>query len=524
MVDEQKLSTELTWSWIPWTGATSLFAVAACTASAATVVFVSDNQAPKTWKVEPSVLLAIFSAVSNLAFNSALAAGVAISFWLCADRGTTLSQLHYIWSRGKGFDLFPSIRVGSSARRVAIIATLTYVVQFASGPLLQQSTQLVSMERVSDELLHLDLAQKIPDGWMGDRQNGRVVGFRSAFPAVQRWWKNETIITLNKEGYLCDGTCEGSVAGAGFTSRCSSSTHSLDMMDKKTDGSPVFAIQSSLQNNASSHFLRLTVEYVTEVNSECIATVTVDTCDLDAAVVSYPIRMQNSTVALRSDLLTSMKPVSMYVSPGDARDTPDGEGAGPLAGLHNFVGIYFNDNSTKKINNRTNRPLYNGPGFLADMLFQWDKEKNDPTAFERHCALQWNPHSTQRVLQALHDFMFRSALIVGNGTETQRFEARRVTPTLVYRSDMRYLAAALCALMTGIGLVGSLMWGWWHLRYPVSLSPLETARAFGAPALRGIRADAAVDQILAEVKDVPFKTHADAVGPDGLMKSSSEAL
>jgi hypothetical protein len=215
--------------------------------------------------------------------------------------------------------------------------------------------------------------------------------------------------------------------------------------------------------------------------------------------------MQNSTVALRQDLLTSMSRISTYVSPGDAHNTPDGAGAGPLAGLHNFIGLYFNDNSTKRINSRKKIPLYSGPGFLSDILFKWDKEGIDPTAFSRHCALQWDPNSSQHILRALHDFMFRCALIVGNGTETQSFEARRVAPMLVYRSDRRYLAAALGALMSGLVLVGSLMWGWWHLRYTVSLSPLETARAFGAPVLRGIRPDTTIDEILVEVKDVPFK-------------------
>jgi hypothetical protein len=52
--------------------------------------------------------------------------------------------------------------------------------------------------------------------------------------------------------------------------------------------------------------------------------------------------------------------------------------------------------------------------------------------------------------------------------------------TLIYHSEYPYLAAAAAIIFVAILGVSSTLYGWWELGREVSLSPLETAKAFRA--------------------------------------------
>ena len=221
--------------WFPWVGIISLVTILVCAAASAILVTVSNDKAVETWAIPPAVWLAVVSAASNVAFSSALATGVAIRFWIHASRGTQLTQLHYIWDHGRGLGFARALRAGSEARKVTLLATLAYIAQFSSGPLLQRSTYQTTQGRVSEQTLYLDLADRIPDSWFGIRENGRATNTRQAMPQRQEWYRNDTILVPDKDGYHCDGgICQGLVRGAGFDYTCQSSTGHLDL---STNGS-----------------------------------------------------------------------------------------------------------------------------------------------------------------------------------------------------------------------------------------------------------------------------------------------
>ncbi|KAK3318160.1 hypothetical protein B0H66DRAFT_556378 [Apodospora peruviana] len=512
-----------------WVGIISLFAMIACATASAIVIAVSHNATIDAWEIQPAVLLAIFSAVSNIAFTSALATGVTVRFWLSVSRGASLSQLHYIWEHGHGSGFFAGLRQGPQARRVVLLATLASTMQFVSGPLLQRSTHQISQDRITSEPMVLDLATTIPDGWLGNiDENGLVIGFRRGMVQTQRWWKNETMYTRNQTSYFCDGVCDGYVPGAGLMQTCWSTERHLDLATNETDFQTVFLTNTTLlfNNTATAAgepetpIFRLTTEYLTHVDDKCMATIVVDTCDVVAAVVEYPITIQGSIVSLRRNELTRMKVVSKYISAGDLSSAPVGAGAGPLAGLQNFAGDYMQENATKRYNTILNRTLYFGPGYMADLFFLPDANQfynRDNTSFTQRCQLKWTS-PTEYLLNVLHEWMFRTALNVGSGNSTvitgnetsqrqepQRFDATRTVPAIVFRADLRYLGAAIATTACGLLLVASLMWGWWRLNRRVTLSPLETANAFGAPVLRHVEPDANINQILKKARDVEFR-------------------
>jgi hypothetical protein len=64
------------------------------------ILFISDGQPIHSWKWQPSVYLAILTAISNKALAFAVVQGAVVTFWLNALRGTTLARLHRDWACG----------------------------------------------------------------------------------------------------------------------------------------------------------------------------------------------------------------------------------------------------------------------------------------------------------------------------------------------------------------------------------------------------------------------------------------
>jgi len=504
------LSTESLTFWAPWPGIASILIILTCAVSAAVIVSVSNDNLVEEWNIKPAVLLAILSATSNIAFSTALATGITVQFWLHATCGTLLTQLHYIWDHGRGIGLIRALRAGSEARRVAIIATLCYFLQFATVPLFQRSTYQISQDQPSNTTIFLDLSSRIPDGWFGLMQDGQVVAGRRAMSQAQGWYRNATIKAKNEPGYTCDGgTCVGSVRGAGFTHTCRPlPAREIDLLDSNTDDESVFLIKHVFTEDSNgTPVINLTTLYIDKVEGKCMATLKGDVCEITTATIEYPIIIQNSTVSLRYYDLDKVTTVATYQSASDSLTAPTGTPAGPLVGLKNFLRSWLAVNSTKQFNTAANKTLYTSEGWGSDLFFQ-----AEPWDYGNHsliqCGLTWNS-PTEYVLKAMHDFMFRVALKTGNGTEQQSFDVRKTASKLVFRSEYRYLGAALASTACCLVLVSNLVWGWWQLDRKVTLSPLETARAIGSssngPLFRRVGSDGTIEDILEAVAGVEFK-------------------
>ncbi|KAK3322708.1 hypothetical protein B0H66DRAFT_213213 [Apodospora peruviana] len=509
---EHDHSMEPLYRWTPWLGITSILVIFLCAAGSAIIVAVSNDDVVEEWKIKPAVLLAVLSASSNVAFSTALATGVAVRFWLHATRGTLLTQLHHIWDHGRGIGLIHSLRAGSEARRVAIIATLGYIVQFSTGPLLQRATYQVSQDHVTQSQMFMDISNRIPDGWMGTMQDGTVVAGRKRMSQTQDWYRNATIEAKPEPGYTCEGgTCIGSVRGAGFVSICRPlPVREMALLDKATDDATVFLVKPTYTSTPTgTTYMNLTTFYISDLQGKCMATIKGDECNISTAIVEYPVIISNSTVSLRYYDLSNMTIISPYQSAGDLLSAPTGAGAGPLQGLQDFIEGWLAENSTKLFNTAVNKTLYSSEGFIADIFFQaepWDYSNRSQLI---QCGLSWRS-PTDYVIKAMHDYMFRVALRTGRQyTEKQTFSAAKTTSEIVFWSDNRYLGAALATTACCLALMTNLIWGWWRLDQKVTLSPLETARAFGGavngPLFRHVRPDGTIEDILKAVEGVEFK-------------------
>jgi hypothetical protein len=173
---------------------------------------------------------------------------------------------------------------------------------------------------------------------------------------------------------------------------------------------------------------------------------------------------------------------------------PPGSGAGPLQGLYNWFGFYFFDNAV--IGAAGNHFIYDDGTQIADLFYDAQVTIYD-NASSVYCSLQWfSP--TEWVLNSLNQFMFRSALSSSNSSDVQSFTVQRTNPTLVYHSDHRYLVAALVFSLVALVAVLFLLWGYWEIGRYVSLSPIETAKAFQAQIMQDVQ-EVSIDGILKEV-------------------------
>lgn len=73
-----------------------LFAFLQIFASCA-ILLASDGDLVSNWQYQPSVYLAILTAISNKALAFATIQGTVVTIWFKAARGTTLGQLHRDW-------------------------------------------------------------------------------------------------------------------------------------------------------------------------------------------------------------------------------------------------------------------------------------------------------------------------------------------------------------------------------------------------------------------------------------------
>jgi hypothetical protein len=303
---------------------------------------------------------------------------------------------------------------------------------------------------------------------------------------------------------FCDGTCEGNVPGAGISYNCSSTKQKLNLFN--ATGRIVFAIKTTIsQNSTGGPSLLLTTLHVSEVDNTCTATLSIDTCMVEAAVVEYPVVVvQNSTITLNSAKLNNSAVRSTYVYPGDLPTTVNGS-LGTLQYLNDyFVLLYFHTSNVASNPSAYGMASTVGTGgMMADMFFQSDPLQYDDYTSE-NCQLKWTS-STNHVLNSMQNFMFRAALRAARGTDIQTFTVRRTKLTLVFHSVYGYLAAA--SVITLLGMLSTLIMlpGWWVLGRTVSLSPLETARAFSAPVMEHAGYNTSVDGIVQDIGQIRVK-------------------
>jgi hypothetical protein len=157
--------------------------------------------------------------------------------------------------------------------------------------------------------------------------------------------------------------------------------------------------------------------------------------------------------------------------------------AGPLSLLHWLGAFYFESSFTLDLD------IYNNFAVQAHGIVSAGQQRQVVSDnLTQSCNFTFSS-PVHDIPHAMEEVLFRTAHAPGvlcvEGflltIESQTFQATQVTPTLVFHSNHRCLGIAIGILTLALLALLIPLRGWWQLRRQVGLSPLETAKAFGAP-------------------------------------------
>jgi len=486
----------------PWIAGIAIVVIVFCVAGCVGIITLSDDQPVVSWKFQPAVWLAVISSITNVSIAASLSQGVSIAWWRSALRGTNLENLHHIWSFGKG-----TFRItwkwSEDVIKMALVALVVTIATIISNPLLQRATHVRSGYKTEDVKMLIDMVQDPLYQAYGIVQHGipaDTLVYTNFIGSVQNWYGKIPISTSAIPGYYCNGTCEGVVTSPGLDSNCSSTTTLLSLNDPDNNGALLFSTNfTRFQNSFDETLLSLEVLYSTEVDDQCVATIKSEQCNISTAMVQRPILIENQVLSFDRDKATQL--IERIYSALDSTYTLEGNPAGPLSVLHWLGEFYFLSSFTLDLDLSSAEPAFLAHGIAAAGL-QYEVTGNTSAALQ--CSYTWRS-PTADILNAMEEVLFRMAGVDFYPMTNQTFPARQVTPTLVFHSDYRYLAGAVSIMLLALLAVCIPLWGWWELGRPVSLSPVETAKAFGAPLLQKASKAANAEDLMHEIGALPVR-------------------
>ncbi|KAF2788520.1 hypothetical protein K505DRAFT_328876 [Melanomma pulvis-pyrius CBS 109.77] len=457
--------------------------------SSAAILLKSHEEPVDSWRVQPSVLLSFLCGVYAITLGGLFTTGVAITWWRSLAHGTTLKRLHFISTGADPKDLVPAFLAGSDARRVVLAALVVFIAKLSIGPFTQRATRPRPHDVTRNVDMNIHFTNEIPDGWFGSWGSFHGRGLRAA----QDTFLNSSMATDASDRYYCagNGACDGLVSAAGINFGCSTTWETIKLLDPESQNSTIFSIDVEKDYSFDQPMIFLTTKYIESVDDACTATLRTDTCNIIPATVWYPISIRNTSLTLDLNRLLAQPSIkSNYTSAADILNNNLTAPIGPLEGI--FRGLGYALRSEAFLGNDSKGGIGYDPGSEQLRAVHWSnifldtnftaQGPNDSSKVQNTCSLAWRS-PTMPIIGYMYDFMFRAAYAAADKDKVyeQSFIATYRGTELWYMTDFRWLAASIGIMVLGSAAAMSLLWGWWQLDRYVSLSPLETGKAFGAP-------------------------------------------
>lgn len=198
-------------------GLIALFVAFSCVFFSLAILVTSNGKATKTWTFQPSVYVAIASAVANVAISVAYSRAIPIAWYYRASRvqGATIRSLQRQWEAGSSLPLaLLNIRDAGYPTAVAVLAALMII----DGPLLQQATSVRKGTTVSTITLNVSLSPEVPNGFSGYFEQAISVFTQGAVQVGEDWQKERPFLLSTSADAICKGTCRGKILGPGLAS------------------------------------------------------------------------------------------------------------------------------------------------------------------------------------------------------------------------------------------------------------------------------------------------------------------
>ena len=142
--------------------------------------------------------------------------------------------------------------------------------------------------------------------------------------------------------------------------------------------------------------------------------------------------------------------------------------------------------------------LVDGPGSTISLdpatTTQDDKPIGDPDSLDR-----------EGYTQGTRELIFRTAVAVANSSETLSVQALSSGDHFIYQTYYLFMALGTLFLMLAFFAILFTFYGFWEIGRPVSMSPIETAKAFNAPVLTHGDSNAPASNLLKQVGNQPVR-------------------
>lgn len=400
---------------------------------------------------------------------------------------------------------------GGSARKVVLIACVVLIVRLVVGPFSQRATKVGQELTGRNIKMNVRLANLIPDGWFGTWEAFSPRGVR----ASQEMFTQSNMTTLDRYGYYCpsNGTCTGTVAGAGFHFTCKSNTTSMNLLDRGNENKTLFSIGFQMVVTGEVPILRINTEHVSLITGNCTGVLMSQECDLITGTVNYPIIIENNIIRPEVDsYLDNPEVLSNTTTPGDIfpativdRQNPVGALYGVFSGTKLFQSkalLRTNaDGSVRQLPQSDDGNNIYWSNIYIDTRDVMSNSTHQGQAKDKCPVVFLSP--MRPMLRYIFDFTFRSAYAIAAAEDSdkhhQRFSARYKGSELFYKTDFVWLAVTVSSMVLGIIATLALLWGYWELCHYVTFSPVETGKALGAPVLQGAVPEQEADRIVKRI-------------------------
>ncbi len=374
---------------------------------------------------------------------------------------------------------------------------MTITVVLINGPLFQRALGVASHEKTSTVPMLATIAPQVPEDYTAS-VGARVSAFTPTddYVAIVNQYNRRAAIR-SPFNATCDGSCNAEILAAGlaladcteFTTLYDTSQPMPDMSSGNTNkvftGLVVNVDQDEAGDGANTA-LQLTVGGPTVAPGTCKGTFTTRWCVLQPSIARYPISLRDNIVTFTSQIHHPE-----IVAPANA--------TGGVERLYSTLGGLYS----------TGQELYQANfAWIMDGIYGWQTANATVFALEYLPKLQDVTETlacpgsfkdpTNDILSAFNEILFRTSIHAGNPATKLNLTEHPLSPGLslyqevrvqqtstqnVYRTVGWALWSAVA--VTGLGVLAVLptLWGWQDIGANVSLDPIETARAFGAPLL-----------------------------------------
>lgn len=487
----------------PWLGIVALSVVIMLAAASATLLLLSNGQVTTTWRVQPTVLLALISALANAMLRFALTIGVTIAWWRKALSGGTLNDLHRYWHFGSS--LWASL---ISRRKVNVIAIATISVVLASidGPLLQRAASVTTHDVEVPTNISVQISTTLPYGFTGLYSHGgtAISLLKYPFTKVMMDYSNRAPLSVNIS--KCDGSCSATVPGVGLSPECTTDILPINIgeMSLQPNGtdSPiahdkylVFDTSFMFQDGANSSILMNSIYSNTTYESyrSCPGILITKSCTLRPAIVEYLIHIKSGGVILLDSSNPHVLSESSYpdIHFGDSTF-----GGVYLAAQQTFASTAF----IAFLHNEWN---FTSSGSLANRYLQLNQYSLEN--FINNCNFTFED-PTSDIISAFNEIMFRTAVAAANSSDVQYVQATQTSTELVFKVQYQYLLGAVAVMLFSVAAIVPTFLGFWVIGRETSLSPLEIAKAFNAPLLHNVKlSNAPIEDLVKEIGETVVK-------------------